>query len=146
MSGFSTTRKRLVSSANNLMFEPISFTISFIYRRNSSGPRMDPCGIPHKWSSNRNVCLEGWLFVSFQKDSYWTRIEGYQKCQLLLIYKEDPCARHGQKPCWHHRRQHVLPYLSLKLDRKYCRFVCLFDLILNVHSTIFQLCGTGKVL
>ena len=22
-------------------------------------------------------------------------------------------------------------------------FVCLFDLILNVHSTIFQLCGTG---
>ena len=40
VSGFSATRKRLVSSANNLMFEPISF----IYRRNSSGPRMDPCG------------------------------------------------------------------------------------------------------
>ena len=46
VSGFSTTRKRLVSSANSLMFEPISFTISFIYRRNSSGPRMDPCGTP----------------------------------------------------------------------------------------------------
>ena len=44
--GLSTTRKRLVSSANNLMFEPISFTISFMYRRNSSGPRMDPCGTP----------------------------------------------------------------------------------------------------
>ena len=46
VSGFSTTRKRLVSSANSLMFEPISFAISFIYRRNSSGPRMDPCGTP----------------------------------------------------------------------------------------------------
>ena len=46
VSGFSTTRKRLVSSANSLMFEPISFTISFIYRRNSCGPRMDPCGTP----------------------------------------------------------------------------------------------------
>ena len=22
-------------------------------------------------------------------------------------------------------------------------FVCLFDLVLDVHSTIFQLCGTG---
>ena len=46
VSGFSTTRKRLVSSSNNLMFEPISFTISFMYRRNSSGPRMDLCGTP----------------------------------------------------------------------------------------------------
>ena len=46
VSGFSTTRKRLVSSANSLMFEPISFTISFIYRRNSSGLKMDPCGTP----------------------------------------------------------------------------------------------------
>ena len=46
VSGFSSTRKRLVSSANSLMFEPISFTISFICRRNSSGPRMDPCGTP----------------------------------------------------------------------------------------------------
>ena len=46
VSGFSTTSKRLVSAANSLMFEPISFTISFIYRRNSSGPRMDPCGTP----------------------------------------------------------------------------------------------------
>ena len=43
-SGLSTTRKRLVSSANNLMFDPISFTISFIYRRNNSGPRIDPLG------------------------------------------------------------------------------------------------------
>ena len=25
----------------------------------------------------------------------------------------------------------------------FCLFVCLFDLILYVHSTIFQLCGTG---
>ena len=39
-------KKRLVSSANSLMFGPISFTISFIYRRNSSGPIIDPCGTP----------------------------------------------------------------------------------------------------
>ena len=46
VSGFSTTRERLVSSANSLMFELISFTISFKYRRNSSGPRIDHCGTP----------------------------------------------------------------------------------------------------
>ena len=46
VSGFSTTRKRLVSLANSLMFEPISFNVSFIYRRNSSGPRRIPCGTP----------------------------------------------------------------------------------------------------
>ena len=46
VSGFSTTSKRLVSSANSLMFEQKSFTISFINRSNSSGPRMDTCGTP----------------------------------------------------------------------------------------------------
>ena len=44
VSGLFTTRKRLLSSANSIMFEQISFAISFLYRRNSSGPRMDPCG------------------------------------------------------------------------------------------------------
>ena len=32
--------------------------------------------------------------------------------------------------------------LSILIEKP-CLFVCLFDLILYVHSTIFQLCGTG---
>ena len=46
VSGFSTIRDRLVSSANSLIFEPISVTMSFIYNRNKSGPSIDPCGTP----------------------------------------------------------------------------------------------------
>ena len=42
--GFPTTIDKLVSSAKNLMLEPISFTISLMYRRKRSGPRIDPCG------------------------------------------------------------------------------------------------------
>ena len=37
--GLSTTKDRLVSSAKSLMLDPISFTMSFIYRRNKRGPR-----------------------------------------------------------------------------------------------------------
>ena len=40
--------------------------------------------------------------------------------------------------------QYFVHILSLVTDNNpsFC-FVCLFDLILYVHSTIFQLCGTG---
>ena len=44
--GFSTIIKILVSSAKSLMFDPIFFTISFIYNRKSKGPKIDPCGTP----------------------------------------------------------------------------------------------------
>ena len=40
--GLSTMIKRLVSSANNRMLDPMSLTISFIKRRKSKGPRIDP--------------------------------------------------------------------------------------------------------
>ena len=30
-----------------------------------------------------------------------------------------------------------------RISKHYAEFVCLFDLILYVHSTIFQLCGTN---
>ena len=53
VSGFSTTRDRPVSSAKSLIFDPMSYTISLISRRNNSGPRIDPCGTP-AWT----VCLE----------------------------------------------------------------------------------------
>ena len=38
--------KRLVSSANKRIQEPISFTISFIKTRKSNGPSIEPCGTP----------------------------------------------------------------------------------------------------
>ena len=44
--GLSTIIKRLVSSANNRICEPISITMSLIYTKNNRGPRMDPCGGP----------------------------------------------------------------------------------------------------
>ena len=40
--GLSTMIKMLVSSANKRIFDPMSVTISFIYRRNSKGPGMNP--------------------------------------------------------------------------------------------------------
>ena len=50
MSGFSTTKKRQVSSAKRRMLQPISLTISFIKSRKSKGPRIDPGGTPARIS------------------------------------------------------------------------------------------------
>ena len=44
--GSSTIIKRLVSSANNRILEPMSFTISLIYNRKRRGPKMEPWGTP----------------------------------------------------------------------------------------------------
>ena len=44
--GSSTMIKRLVSSANKRIQEPISFTISFIKTRKINGPSIEPCGTP----------------------------------------------------------------------------------------------------
>ena len=45
-SGVSTIMYRLVSSANNLIFELMSLTMSFINIRNSRGPSIEPYGTP----------------------------------------------------------------------------------------------------
>ena len=42
----STMMKRLVSSANKRIQEPISFTISFIKTIKSNGSSIEPCGTP----------------------------------------------------------------------------------------------------
>ena len=44
--GFSTTKNKLVSSAKSLMFDLMSFTMSLIYRRKRSRPRIEPWGTP----------------------------------------------------------------------------------------------------
>ena len=44
--GVSTIMYRLVSSANNLIFELMSLTMSFINIRNSRGPGIELCGTP----------------------------------------------------------------------------------------------------
>ena len=41
VSGYSMTSIRLVSSARSFIFNPMSFTMSLIYRRNNSGPRFN---------------------------------------------------------------------------------------------------------
>ena len=42
----STIRNILVSSANNLTWDWILSTISFMYNKNRRGPNIDPCGTP----------------------------------------------------------------------------------------------------
>ena len=42
LGGLSTMIKRLVSSANNRMLDPMSLSMSFIKRRKSKDPRIDP--------------------------------------------------------------------------------------------------------
>ena len=44
--GSSTMIKRLVSSANKRMQEPISLTMSFMKIRKSNGQSIEPCGTP----------------------------------------------------------------------------------------------------
>ena len=46
VNGLFTTMKRLVSSENGRMLEPMSVTMSLIYNKKSRGPKMDPCGTP----------------------------------------------------------------------------------------------------
>ena len=52
--GSSKMIKRLVSSANKRIQEPISFTISFIKTGKSNGPSMEPCGTPANILTNQN--------------------------------------------------------------------------------------------
>ena len=44
--GFSTSKNKLMSSAKSMMFDLMSFTMSLIYRRKRSGPRIEPLGTP----------------------------------------------------------------------------------------------------
>ena len=46
MVGLSTMIKRLVSSANKRIWEPMSVTMSLMYNKKSIGPKMEPCGTP----------------------------------------------------------------------------------------------------
>ena len=46
VTGLSTMIKRLVSSANNRILEPMPCTISLIYNKNKIGPRIAPWGTP----------------------------------------------------------------------------------------------------
>ena len=44
--GLPTIIYKLVSSAKSLIEESISTTMSLMYRRNKSGPKIEPCGTP----------------------------------------------------------------------------------------------------
>ena len=53
---------RLVSSANKLTLNLVAEGRSFMYKRNSKGPEVEPCGTPHVTFS----MLEGILFTTVQ--------------------------------------------------------------------------------
>ena len=44
--GLSTMMKRLVSSANKRILDPIFLTISLMYNKKNRGPRKEPYGTP----------------------------------------------------------------------------------------------------
>ena len=46
VNGLFTIMKKLVSSANSRMFEPMSVTMSLIYKKKSRGPKMHPGWTP----------------------------------------------------------------------------------------------------
>ena len=50
MSGFSTIKNKLVSSANKRMLQPISLTISLIKSKKSKGQRIEPWETPARIS------------------------------------------------------------------------------------------------
>ena len=53
--GSSTIMKMVVSSAKSRMFDLNSRTISLIYNRNSSGPKIDPGGTPARMNTQSEV-------------------------------------------------------------------------------------------
>ena len=59
VTGLSTIMKRLVSSANRRMFEPMSLTTSLIYTKKSKSPKIEPCGTPARKKFIRIQYLEG---------------------------------------------------------------------------------------
>ena len=54
------------------------------------------------------------------------------------------CSGERNHLCNFGRRHHKEQFceIILNLDQWFKEFFCLFDLVLYVHSTIFQLCGT----
>ena len=89
--GLSTMIKRLVSSANRRIWEPMSVTISLMYNKNSRGPKMEPCGTPARMKAQsdevlsiRKIILEpGKGFScdpSCMKFMYETKVPNTVKC------------------------------------------------------------------
>ena len=75
---------------------------------------------------------------------WYTGLEKHFQCKIVNIFSPQGTKIFKQCTClagrvtyhFHSSGKHM--HLSFV-----CLFVCLFDLILYVHSTIFQLCGTG---
>ena len=72
VTGSSTIIKRLVSSANSRIFDPVSFTISLIYNRKRRGPRVDPWGTPARMYVQSETapgrttrCLKLFIFTTY---------------------------------------------------------------------------------
>ena len=57
VTGLSTIMKRLVSSANRRMFEPMSLTMSLMYTQKSKGPKIEPCGTPARMKVHSETVL-----------------------------------------------------------------------------------------
>ena len=74
--------KRDESSANNRMLDDMLSVRSFIYIRNISGPRTDPCGTPDKMGSHNDSYHLTQLFTIFWKIFYMKM--NASKCHLLI--------------------------------------------------------------
>ena len=77
VTGSSTIIKRLVSSANSRIFDPISFIISLIYNRKRRGPRIDPWGTPARMYVQSKTAQGEEHAVSCQRDNLQTMHEPF---------------------------------------------------------------------
>ena len=64
--------------------------------------------------------------------------------RIISLYQKSGGGGGGMDTCHWNKLTHIKGYNNIDDDDDDNNlFVCLFDLILYVHSTIFQLCGTG---
>lgn len=111
MTGLSTIMYKVVSSANNLIVDLMSNTISFIYTRNNNGPNIEPWGTP-AFTSLMSLLQ---LFVYDSGDNFRTTDKVYLLSRIVEVYKANPDAKLCRTLCLYHKTRHAPPFPSLRL-------------------------------
>ena len=76
-----------MSSASNFAFDDRPSARSFVYIKNSSGPSMDPWGIPALTSFQEEVVHWELLSAVYFLRNLITDLKGYQICHSVSVWK-----------------------------------------------------------
>ena len=121
--GESTTKYKLVSSANRRILAPMFLTMPFTYIRNSSGQEWNPEGHLLQQKPSRKPGLQQLHVVYGQIDNYGTNKVPCQNSLFLIICGASPCARPCRRLYWCHQKLLLLLYHNLLLHRQYDMYV-----------------------